>query len=352
MENHYFKKLLKRVARSFYLTICLLPKVLREPIGLAYLLARASDTIADQANLSYEEREQVLRLLKELLEEGKDSKNFLLVQSQIESLVIEFQDIEKDLLLSLPTLLHQLYSKRRSYFECKAIVTVWQHILEGQLLDQKWNQVINLDSRAKHSVNPSVKCDRGSTDHQNDLSNFDRRIHQPTAYSLQPTASIRPVSRIVTNRAPHVLSAEELDRYLYLVAGSVGEFWTKLSSHYFSGFSKESTETMREWGIAYGKGLQLTNILRDRKGDQRSGRFYCEESQVPELIDQALTYLQQGRFYVQTLSHRRLRYASVLPLLIAEQTLALILKSPNEEGIKVSRWCVYLTLLRALSFWI
>lgn len=293
------KKLLKCVARSFYLTICLLPKVLREPIGLAYLLARSSDTIADQGNLSSKEREQMLRLLKELLEEGKDSKNFLLVQSQIESLVIEFQDIEKDLLLSLPALLHQLYSKRRSYFECEAIVTVWQHILEGQLLDQKWNQTIN-----------------------------------------------------VGDRVPHFLTTEELDCYLYLVAGSVGEFWTKLSFHYFSNFSKESAETMREWGVAYGKGLQLTNILRDRKEDQRSGRFYCRESQVPGLIDQALTYLQQGRFYVQNLSHRRLRYASVLPLLIAEQTLALILKSPNEEGIKVSRWHIYLTLVRALLFWI
>ena len=50
----------------------------------------------------------------------------------------------------------------------------------------------------KHSVNPLVKCDRESTDHQSDLSNFDRRIYQPTAYSLQPTASIRPVGRIVT----------------------------------------------------------------------------------------------------------------------------------------------------------
>ena len=38
---------LKGVSRSFYLTIRVLPKDLREPVGLAYLLARAADTIAD-----------------------------------------------------------------------------------------------------------------------------------------------------------------------------------------------------------------------------------------------------------------------------------------------------------------
>src|SRR4030095_9421363 len=38
------------VSRSFYLTIRILPRELRGPIGLAYLLARASDTIADSAD--------------------------------------------------------------------------------------------------------------------------------------------------------------------------------------------------------------------------------------------------------------------------------------------------------------
>src|SRR5437763_7372062 len=40
-------KLLKDVSRSFYLTLRILPGAIRRPIGLAYLLARASDTIAD-----------------------------------------------------------------------------------------------------------------------------------------------------------------------------------------------------------------------------------------------------------------------------------------------------------------
>jgi len=42
--------LLASVSRSFYLSIKVLPAPLREPIGLAYLLARISDTIADAAD--------------------------------------------------------------------------------------------------------------------------------------------------------------------------------------------------------------------------------------------------------------------------------------------------------------
>ena len=40
-------ELLRGVARAFYLTLRVLPAGLREPVSLAYLLARAADTIAD-----------------------------------------------------------------------------------------------------------------------------------------------------------------------------------------------------------------------------------------------------------------------------------------------------------------
>jgi len=41
------ENLLKDVSRSFYLTLRVLPAAVRPQIGLAYLLARAADTIAD-----------------------------------------------------------------------------------------------------------------------------------------------------------------------------------------------------------------------------------------------------------------------------------------------------------------
>ena len=42
--------LLRGVSRAFYLTLRVLPRGLREPMGLAYLLARAADTIGRTAS--------------------------------------------------------------------------------------------------------------------------------------------------------------------------------------------------------------------------------------------------------------------------------------------------------------
>ena len=48
--------LLRGVSRSFYLTLRVLPTGLRQPVGLAYLLARAADTIADTRLLAPSQR--------------------------------------------------------------------------------------------------------------------------------------------------------------------------------------------------------------------------------------------------------------------------------------------------------
>src|SRR5213594_2028357 len=57
--------LLRQVSRSFYTTLRILPGAVRRQIGLAYLLARATDTIADTQLVSVEQRLSALRLLRE-----------------------------------------------------------------------------------------------------------------------------------------------------------------------------------------------------------------------------------------------------------------------------------------------
>src|SRR5207253_10766072 len=47
-------------SRSFYISIRLLPRALREPVALAYLLARTSDTIADSNAVPAEKRIELL----------------------------------------------------------------------------------------------------------------------------------------------------------------------------------------------------------------------------------------------------------------------------------------------------
>src|SRR3954454_168752 len=55
--------LLRSVSRSFYLSLRFLPKALRDPLSLAYLLARATDTIADTTEAPVPLRTEALRTL-------------------------------------------------------------------------------------------------------------------------------------------------------------------------------------------------------------------------------------------------------------------------------------------------
>jgi len=55
------ERLLKAVSRAFYLTLRALPAGPREPIAIAYLLARAADTLADTRYLAPEARLEALQ---------------------------------------------------------------------------------------------------------------------------------------------------------------------------------------------------------------------------------------------------------------------------------------------------
>jgi len=57
-------RLLRETSRSFYLTLRVLPPAVRPQIGLAYLLARATDTIADTELVPVEERLAALAALR------------------------------------------------------------------------------------------------------------------------------------------------------------------------------------------------------------------------------------------------------------------------------------------------
>ena len=59
--------LLKETSRSFYLTLRVLPGKIRMQIGLAYLLARTTDTIADTAVLPVGRRVNALENLRDLI---------------------------------------------------------------------------------------------------------------------------------------------------------------------------------------------------------------------------------------------------------------------------------------------
>ena len=60
VKRTLLRTILRDVSRSFYLSLVVLPKAVRQQVGLAYLFCRAADTIADTDILARHERLRVL----------------------------------------------------------------------------------------------------------------------------------------------------------------------------------------------------------------------------------------------------------------------------------------------------
>jgi farnesyl-diphosphate farnesyltransferase len=157
-------------------------------------------------------------------------------------------------------------------------------------------------------------------------------------------------------------SPDELEEYTYLVAGSVGEFWTKLCLQAWSQYSRVDGQEIITLGIEYGKGLQLVNILRDYPHDVQLGRSYLPvagalstDLNVANPLFQewrtiAKRYLESGAKYVRLIRPIRVRFACALPVLIGIDTLDRMKSVPPlGQKIKVSRGRVYWLMLLSMA---
>src|SRR6476469_3660660 len=278
-------EILRAVSRSFYLSIRFLPTQLREPIALAYLLARTTDTVADTAQISGSVRMETLKLLSNGIQ-GTASRDVVL--ELIASFVsLQENASERQLLESLPDCLAGLEGMEQA--DRNDIRGVLEKITNGQMLD---------------------------------LQRFDN------------PQEIRALG-----------TAADLDKYTYLVAGSVGEFWTRLCFRHVRHFSMRTEDEMLALGKRYGMALQLINVLRDAGSDLRAGRCYFPEHELsavhltpPQILSEperfqpiyrtwlenAKAGLASGMEYSRAIKNRRVRGATVLPALIGARTLALL----------------------------
>jgi farnesyl-diphosphate farnesyltransferase len=259
---------------------------------VGYLLARATDTVADTTTLPQTDRLQLLKALMAAIDspdgELQSSQHALTAFAERQA-----DPHERALMKALPACLPLLQALPPD--DQASVRWVLGHITRGQVLD---------------------------------------------------------VERF--GQGPAALATEaELDEYTWLVAGCVGEFWTELCARHLPDFATQSADAMRLAGSAYGMGLQRLNILRDAGADLAAGRCYLPEARLsplglsPERLMQAArsgdattlrqlaplwneyllhtqTQLSEGVFYSQCLTQRRLRLASALPALIGARTVALL----------------------------
>jgi farnesyl-diphosphate farnesyltransferase len=293
--------ILRSVSRSFYLSIRLLPAPLREPVALAYLLARTMDTVADTVSISSNLRTEALQTLSNAIQ-AKASRE-VVVDLIASFLPLQQDPTERRLLESLPACLDWLEHVEEA--DRNDIRVVLAKITHGQMLDL-------------------------------------RRFDNP--------AEIRALR-----------TGADLDEYTYLVAGCVGEFWTRLCFRHVANFAEMPEEEMSALGEEFGKALQLINILRDAGSDLRAGRCYFPEEELtsahmtvaqillePErfqpiylsCVEKAEHGLECGMQYSRAIQNRRVRAATVLPALIGARSLALLREagiSALDRRVKVSR---------------
>jgi farnesyl-diphosphate farnesyltransferase len=314
--------LLQATSRSFYLTLRVLPARVRPQIGLAYLLARTTDTIADTEILPVAQRLEALQKLRErILGQSSAPLNFgELAQKQ--NLTAEKLLLEKteDALAAL---------KKFPAEDQKLIRDVLAIITSGQEMD---------------------------------LQRFG---------GLDATASGPTGRQIIA-----LETAAELDDYTYRVAGCVGEFWTKICRAHLFPHARLDEEQFIADGIRFGKGLQLVNILRDLPVDLKNGRCYLPLQRLEqakllpetmlspantqkflplfhEYLDKAESHLRAGWTYTNTIpfSQFRVRLACAWPVLIGLRTIEKLRAADVfdlQQRVKVSRGEVRGIIFRSL----
>jgi farnesyl-diphosphate farnesyltransferase len=307
--------LLKDVSRSFYLTLRVLPRPIRPQIGLAYLLARSSDTIADTEIVPVERRLRALQDLRaRILGEAQTPVHF-------------GELIQRQGLPAERTLLERIE---------ELLATLAQFNLDDQ---QRIRDVLAIITGGQ----------------QLDLSRF-HRASASNLIALQNDA--------------------ELDDYTYRVAGCVGEFWTKMCRSHLFPDAKLDDVLLLTNGVRFGKGLQFVNILRDLPRDLRQGRCYIPQDRLTagelsptdllqsaaerkfrplydSYLDQAENHLAAGWVYTNALPRRsvRIRLACAWPILIAVKTISK-LRQENmldpAHRVKISRTEVRSLIARSI----
>ncbi len=312
-KSYLLGNLLSQVSRSFYLTLAILPASVRTQVGLAYLFARAADTIADTDLIAQSERIIYLKDFQKLF--TLDTIDWKIVQS-IQTALSSHQALQAERIL-----LERLGDCFRIYLECEIadqirIRRLMTTLTKGMEMDLEMFQ-------------------GGNAENPKPLNTY-----------------------------------EELDRYTYYVAGCVGEYWTNLMCAHLPSLSNWNVEEMSGAGIHFGKGLQLTNIVKDVAKDLRRGRCYIPISYLEtegltpnslllpkswhafqpimnKLTQQAIEHLDQGWNYTMAIprSEIRLRLACMWPILFGGETLKLVKNSPSilnpDSQVKITRFCVY-----------
>ncbi|MEN8008615.1 MAG: squalene/phytoene synthase family protein [Candidatus Krumholzibacteriota bacterium] len=163
-------------------------------------------------------------------------------------------------------------------------------------------------------------------------------------------------------------SDEQLDKYCYYVAGTVGLMMNEL----FAAISGTDKSGARDAAVELGIGLQLTNIVKDLRKDRQRNIHYCPAERTPHwpgrepagyaddptweircLASATISHLAGGKEYLLNLDSNLKQYKlfCITNYLMAWKTLETCIRNSRrttgDGGTKISRLNVYFTLLES-----
>lgn len=307
-ELHRCYELLPRVSRTFALNIRILPGELRPATTIAYLLFRFVDTIEDAPGLCEEDRSALFDAALDRLD-GSGT-------------------------LALPETARVHLSETVSADEAELL--------------RAGEEVF----RAHDALPPDVRDIIAS--HVSETARGMQRI----------SATMRRDGLLVLD------TWKDLDEYCYYVAGTIGIMLTRLFAAHSRHLDRQSERQLMALGTNFGRGLQLTNILKGVFADRREGRVFLPSellarhgvtaeglpdegarhatlAAVNELVPRALLDLEDALRYTLLVPRRepRIRLFCLWPLFTAVRTLSTISRGcgilPGAAPARIGRGELY-----------
>ncbi len=310
--------LLKKTARTLYLSAHILPDSIRSAFAIAYLLCRYADTIADSYLLPADRRLYWVQKFPQMVQAEKLEEQSLLLK---EITGTSSNPYEKTLMAHLADCLEEFC--RVDPDVKPLIVQVVKDVCKGMELD---------------------------------LHRFPQQKKAP-AVALQ--------------------TRQELEQYCQLMGGAPGLFWSKLIAYATPLLLPK--EVFFELGQQIGNALQIVNVLRDLPRDLRQGRCYFAQEELTKVnltvADLLLTKnsirfapikkewigwgrknLEQAAVYYAAIPKRqwRIRAAVAWPILWTADTFNKLAQAPDilnpTRRIKISKKRIYSTMMMSVFF--
>lgn len=243
-DRGFCNDMLPRVSRTFAICIRLLPAELEHSVLIAYLLCRIADTIEDTTSLSGNEKAVLLAHFSKCLHpDGPDG-------GPLREAFAEFRDDDERLARETDTVLREFF---------------------------------RLPDSLQATIRPWV---------EEMCSGMAEFVNGPASNSAGYVTSLDTI--------------DDLDKYCYYVAGTVGEMLTRIYGQVDPPIPSADYDRMKSLATSFGLGLQLTNIIKDVADDRERGHNYmprqlCNAAGIEPHEVQNGQHLRESRKVVNTL---------------------------------------------------